>query len=80
MRGAAPNFAFEFVPANAFTLQTRIVATKRALEQRGLTKQEASAVVERVRAHVATEPLSADGWLMLALSMREQSSKPRAHS
>ena len=72
MRGTAPAFTFELVPANRFTLQTRLVETRRALEQRGLSRQEASAVVAVVRTHVGEEPLSADGWLVLALSMRER--------
>jgi hypothetical protein len=69
MRGTAPSFTFDFVAANRFTRETRIVETRRALEQRGLTKQEARAVVDAVRTHVGEEPLSADGWLILALSM-----------
>lgn len=78
LRGTAPNFTFEFAAANRFTIETRIVETKRALEQRGLTKQEASALVALVRPHVGTEPLSADGWLALALSIQEGPAKPRA--
>lgn len=73
LRGTAPSFAFDFVAANRFTIETRAVETRRALEQRGLTRQEASAIVDLVRAHVGTEPLSSIGWLTLALSMRDQS-------
>lgn len=65
-----PDFSFTFAAANRFTIETRVVETRRALVQRGLTKQEASAVVDRVRTHVGSEPLSADGWLVLALAKR----------
>ena len=68
MRGTAPNFTFEFAAANRFTTETRVVETRRALEQRGLTRKEASAIVDCVRTYVGTEPLSANGWLVLALA------------
>ena len=66
--GTAPNVTFTFVAANRFTIEMRAVETKRALEQRGFTKQEASAAVDAVRTHVGMEPLSAQGWLQLALA------------
>jgi hypothetical protein len=66
--GRAPNVTFTFVAANRFTIESRVVETKRELERRGIPRIVASAAVNAVRTHVGTQPLSSDEWLTLALA------------
>lgn len=73
--GTAPNVTFTFVAANRFTHETRVVETKRALEERGFSKQEAARAVEAVRAHVGTQALCAADWLRLALAKGRRSAQ-----
>jgi hypothetical protein len=66
--GRAPTVTFTFVAANRFTIESRVVETKRELERRGTTRLVASAAVNAVRAHVGAQPLSSEEWLTLALA------------
>jgi hypothetical protein len=66
--GKAPDVSFTFVAANRFTVEARVVETKRELERRGFARQVASAAVKAVRTHVGTQQLSSEEWLKLALA------------
>jgi hypothetical protein len=66
--GKAPNVTLTFVAANRFTVESRVVETKRELERRGIARSVARAAVNAVRAHVGAQPLARDEWLTLALA------------
>ena len=67
LTGRAPGVTVTFVGANRFTIESRVVETKRALERRGISKHEAARIVAEVRTHVGDQALSKDDWLKLAL-------------
>ncbi len=68
LAGTASDATFTFAAANRFAIEMRAVETKRALENRGFTRHEASAAVGAVRTHVGTQQLSSDDWLSLAIA------------
>lgn len=67
LQGSAVDATFIFAGASRFTVETRVVETKAALRKRGIAKEQAAAVVDAVRTHVGTQPLSSNDWLKLAL-------------
>jgi hypothetical protein len=66
--GSAPDVTFSFVTANRFTIESRVVETKRELERRGIERRIASDAVNAVRTHVGMQTLSGEEWLKLALT------------
>ena len=71
LRGSAIDATFTLAGANRFTTEARVVETKAALRRRGISKEQAAAVVDAVRTHVGTEPLSSEDWLRLAVERIE---------
>jgi hypothetical protein len=57
--------------SNAFTRATRIVATKEALRERGLGREQIVEIVQRTIAYVGTNELSEQAWISTALRYAE---------
>ena len=66
--GRAPDVMFSFAAANRFTIESRVVETKRELERRGIEKRVASDAANAIRTHVGMQALSREEWLKLALA------------
>jgi hypothetical protein len=57
--------------SNAFTRATRIVATKEALRERALGREQIAEVMQRTIAHVGVNELSEQAWIATALRFAE---------
>jgi hypothetical protein len=67
IRGVADELTFTYAGRNRFTRTTREVATRRALETRGLGRDRIKAIMIRTRATVGESDLSEEQWLAIAL-------------
>jgi hypothetical protein len=56
---------------NAFTRATRIVATKEALREREIGRDQIAEIMQRTTAHVGANELSEQEWIATALRYAE---------